>query len=65
MMEYIQAFFFAFLATVAFGVLFQVNDDIADVGASDTLQALKTEWEGRLAALSRETGFTVPFPAIP
>ena len=50
---------------LAFGVLFQVNDDIADVGASDTLQALKTEWEGRLAALSRETGFTFPFPAIP
>ena len=42
---------------LAYGVLFQVNDDIADVGMSDALQALKTEWEGRLAEISRETGF--------
>ena len=43
---------------LAYGVLFQVNDDIADVGESDELRALKSEWEGRLAAISRETGFT-------
>ena len=50
---------------LAYGVLFQVNDDIADVGMSAALQALKTEWEGRLAAISRETGFSFTFPAIP
>ena len=43
---------------LAYGVLFQVNDDIADVGESDELRALKSEWEGRLAAISSETGFT-------
>ena len=43
---------------LAYGVLFQINDDIADVGESDELCALKAEWEGRLAAISRETGFS-------
>ena len=43
---------------LAFGVLFQVNDDIADVGESDGLRALKAESEDRLAAISRETGFS-------
>ena len=43
---------------LAYGVLFQINDDIADAGESDELRALKTEWEGRLAAIARETGFT-------
>ena len=43
---------------LAYGVLFQINDDIADVGESDGLHALKTEWEDRLAAISRETGFS-------
>ena len=43
---------------LAYGVLFQVNDDIADVGESDELRALKSEWERRLAVISRETGFT-------
>jgi geranylgeranyl pyrophosphate synthase len=42
---------------LAYGVLFQINDDIADVGESDELCALKAEWEGRLAAISREIGF--------
>ena len=42
---------------LAYGVLFQINDDIADMGESDGLRALKTEWEGRLAAVSRETSF--------
>ena len=45
---------------LAFGVLFQINDDIADMGESDERRALKAEWEGRLAALSRETGFVFP-----
>ena len=45
---------------LAYGVLFQVNDDIADVGESDELRALKAEWEGRLADISRETGFSFP-----
>ncbi len=43
---------------IIYGVLFQVNDDIADVGESDELRALKSEWEQRLAAISREVGFT-------
>ena len=43
---------------LAYGVLFQINDDIADVGESDGLRALKAEWEDRLAAISRETGFS-------
>ncbi len=42
---------------LAYGVLFQINDDIADVGESDGLRALKAEWEGRLAAISHEIGF--------
>ena len=45
---------------LAYGVLFQINDDIADLGATDTLHVLKGEWEGRLAAISHETGFTFP-----
>ena len=45
---------------LAYGVLFQINDDIADVGESDELRALKAEWEARLAAVSRETGFSFP-----
>ena len=45
---------------LTYGILFQINDDIADLGATDALQALKGEWEGRLAVLSRETGFTFP-----
>ena len=42
---------------LAYGILFQSNDDIADMGESDDLRALKAEWEGRLAAISREIGF--------
>jgi geranylgeranyl pyrophosphate synthase len=45
---------------LAYGVLFQINDDIADVGESDELRALKAEWIARLAALSRESGFSFP-----
>lgn len=42
---------------LAYGVLFQIDDDIADVGGSDALLALRGEWAGRLSAVSREIDF--------
>ena len=43
---------------LAYGVLFQINDDIADVGESDGLRALKAEWEDRLAGNRGEAVFS-------
>lgn len=42
---------------LVFGVLFQVRDDIADIGESDALCALRTEYEKRLSALPAVKGF--------
>ena len=39
---------------LAYGVLFQINDDIADTGESDSLLSFKAAWEERLSALSKE-----------
>lgn len=38
---------------LVFGVLFQINDDVADGAASPELLALKAEYEQKLAALGR------------
>lgn len=42
---------------LAYGVLFQIDDDIADVGESDSLLSLKADWSARLSAISHEIGF--------
>ena len=39
---------------LAYGVLFQINDDIADTGESDSLLSFKAAWEERLSALSKK-----------
>ncbi len=38
---------------LTFGVLFQINDDLADGASSPELEVLRAEYEGRLAALDR------------
>ena len=44
---------------LAYGILFQINDDIADSGATDALLSLKSEWADRLSAVSNEIGFSL------
>ena len=42
---------------LAYGVLFQINDDIADIGESDALLSQRADWSAKLSAISREIGF--------